>query len=199
VTLGTGPSADTAWQPQGRCIGWLDGQDLYLEPDASYAEAQALAKVQGDALSVSALTLRKRLHERRLLVSTDRARQTLMVRRTLAEQQRAVLHMHVESLSIHTAKPDIDHEPRRNGGPDVGCDVWRSLEPDSNLAPTAHDDSRIYDRNVGDVGFPQCVESVALKIDETAETSLSGLSGTSEKPDIMPDSGEANRVVWEEI
>jgi len=100
VILGTGPYVNTAWQPQGRCIGWLDGKDVYLDPEASYAEAQALAKVQGDALSVSPQTLRKRLHERRVLMSTDESRQTLTVRRKLAEQQRAVLHVHIQTLSI---------------------------------------------------------------------------------------------------
>ena len=79
---------------------------MYLEPEASYAEAQALARVQGDALSVSAQTLRKRLHERLVLVSTDESRQTLTVRRKLAEQQRSVLHVHIQTLSIDPEKPD---------------------------------------------------------------------------------------------
>jgi hypothetical protein len=35
------------WEAQGRCIGWLDGADLYLEPEASYAEAQEMARHQG--------------------------------------------------------------------------------------------------------------------------------------------------------
>ena len=31
----------------GRLLGWLDGEDLYLDPDAAYAEVQRLADEQG--------------------------------------------------------------------------------------------------------------------------------------------------------
>jgi hypothetical protein len=54
VTRATGSHATSDWQPQGRRIGWVDGEDLYLEPEASYAEAQALAVQQGEGLGVSA-------------------------------------------------------------------------------------------------------------------------------------------------
>ena len=36
-------SEDLEWRPQGKRIGWLDGTNLYLEPEASYAAAQAMA------------------------------------------------------------------------------------------------------------------------------------------------------------
>jgi transcriptional regulator with XRE-family HTH domain len=100
VTLGTGPCVNTTCQPQGRCVGWFDGKNVYLEPEASYAEAQALARVQGDALSVSSQTLRKRLHERLVLVSTDESRQTLTVRHKHVEQQRSVFLVHIQPLSV---------------------------------------------------------------------------------------------------
>ncbi len=38
-----------AWQPMGRRVGWVDGDDLYLEPEASFAEAQELARRRGTA------------------------------------------------------------------------------------------------------------------------------------------------------
>jgi hypothetical protein len=34
-------------QPGGRSIGWIDGEDLFLEPDATYAELQQFAQRQG--------------------------------------------------------------------------------------------------------------------------------------------------------
>ncbi|MGQ9576987.1 MAG: hypothetical protein ACUVUC_16920, partial [Thermoguttaceae bacterium] len=52
---------------QGMRIGWIDDEDLYLEPDAAYAVVQRLGRDVGDALAVSPQTLRKRLKERRLL------------------------------------------------------------------------------------------------------------------------------------
>ena len=43
-------AAGDSWTPLGRCIGWLDESDLYLEPEASYAEAQELSRQQGETL-----------------------------------------------------------------------------------------------------------------------------------------------------
>jgi len=84
----------------GPCVGWRDGADLYLEPHAAYRAAQAMAGDRGEALGVSVRTLSKRLHERGLLQSTDDARQTLTVRRTLAGRPRNVLHCPARLLSI---------------------------------------------------------------------------------------------------
>ncbi|MBN2430231.1 MAG: hypothetical protein JXQ27_02090, partial [Acidobacteria bacterium] len=86
--------------PSGPCVGWRDGADLYLEPHAAYRAAQAMAGDRGEALGVSVRTLSKRLHERGLLQSTDDARQTLTVRRTLAGRPRNVLHCPARLLSI---------------------------------------------------------------------------------------------------
>ena len=61
---------DVSFLPKGSRIGWVSGDDLYLEPEASYAAAQELARQQGEGLSVSPTTLRKRLHEEGLLAST---------------------------------------------------------------------------------------------------------------------------------
>src|SRR5262249_26323464 len=55
------------WQPLGRRVGWVDGTELYLEPEAAFAEVQELARHQGDSLPVSPRTLWRRLRERGLL------------------------------------------------------------------------------------------------------------------------------------
>lgn len=86
------------WRAQGQLVGWLDGQDLYLEPDPSYAAAQSLAREMGDSLGVSPRTLHKRLEERGLLASTEPGRNTRTVRRTLAGARRTVLHVHAGSI-----------------------------------------------------------------------------------------------------
>ena len=86
------------WIPQGPRIGWVAGIDLFLEPAASYQVAQQIAGAEG--LAVSQQTLRSRLGERGLLVSTDVGRQMLTVRRTLEGCPRQVLHLKVSDLVV---------------------------------------------------------------------------------------------------
>jgi hypothetical protein len=87
------------WQPQGRRVGWVDGEDLYLEPEASYAEAQRLAGEQGESLAVTSETLRRRLNQKGLLVTREDRRQKLTVRVNLEGVRRTVLHLYAESVS----------------------------------------------------------------------------------------------------
>jgi hypothetical protein len=84
------------WVPLGPRIGWVAGIDLYLEPAASYQVAQQLAG--SERLAVSEQTLRCRLRECGLLVSTDVGRQMLTVRRTLEGCPRQVLHLRASDL-----------------------------------------------------------------------------------------------------
>jgi Domain of unknown function (DUF3854)/Domain of unknown function (DUF927) len=98
------------WRPQGERVGWVDGEDLYLEPEASFAAVQKQGRDSGEALAVTGRTLRKRLHERGLLTSTDSNRQTLTVRRTFAGSRKDVLHTSKDFLSTYTDQPDLpDH------------------------------------------------------------------------------------------
>jgi hypothetical protein len=80
-----------AWLPQGTRIGWLTGRDVFLEPAASYQVAQQMAGPE--RLPVGVQTLRQRLREHGLLVSTDVGRQMLLVRRILEGCPRKVLHL----------------------------------------------------------------------------------------------------------
>jgi hypothetical protein len=129
-----------AWRPQGRRVGWLGvgaggagraqeesppgadkltaSQDsLFLEPEASYAEAQELAREQGDSLPVSPRTLWRRLRERGLLVTWDAARQRCTVRHYLGGTRRYVIHLRPGLLSAQEPdRPDQCHEnPEKNG------------------------------------------------------------------------------------
>jgi hypothetical protein len=79
------------WIPCGARIGWVAGNDLYLDSSVSYQMAQQTAGVE--PLLVSEQTLRHGLRERGLLASTDECRQTLMVRKTLERRARQVLHL----------------------------------------------------------------------------------------------------------
>jgi hypothetical protein len=95
-TIGAGTFERAEWQPQGDCVGWIDGDDLYLEPEASFATVQRMAHDGGDSLSVGIRTLLRRMDERRLLRSRDGDR--LTTRRTLQGRKRAVLHLHSDLL-----------------------------------------------------------------------------------------------------
>ena len=92
VIVGSGDYARQEWHPQGDRVGWLDDDNLYFEPEASFAVVQRLGRDTGDSLPVASKTLHKRLHEKGLLASTDVGRRKLTVRRMLERQRRAVLH-----------------------------------------------------------------------------------------------------------
>ena len=84
------------WRGQGPRIGWLDGDDLYLDPDAAYAAIQKLATEQGDAFSLTKNTLHKRLNERNLLVGVEPGHFT--TRASIEGHRRRVLHLSAPHL-----------------------------------------------------------------------------------------------------
>jgi hypothetical protein len=122
------------WQHQGRRLGWVEGSDLYLEPEAAYAEAQELARTQGDSLPVSARTLRKRLRERGLLASTDTEREVLTVRRTLEGRRREVLHLRSAVLS----PPEPDQPDQQTQKTEESGRVAGRVTPEPSQNPTSN-------------------------------------------------------------
>jgi len=90
----------SAWNPQGRRIGWVDGNDLYLDCLAAFAEVQLLAKDSGESIPITMNTLRKRLSQRGLLRSTDirGGSERLEIRKTVQGKRRSVLHLHSQDL-----------------------------------------------------------------------------------------------------
>lgn len=102
VTTRDGP--ETRWDAQGSRIGWIDGTDLYLLPEASFAEAQELARHQGEALPVQPRTLWRRMRERGLLATWDVSRQRCTIRRRLEGQdRREVIHLLADTLTDRAA------------------------------------------------------------------------------------------------
>jgi hypothetical protein len=97
------------WESQGRRIGWVHSDDVYLEPDASYAAAQEMARDQGESLAVSPRTLWKRCRERGLLAGFDARRQRNTIRRVIAAATRDVLHFRAGTLYGHP-KPSISDD-----------------------------------------------------------------------------------------
>jgi hypothetical protein len=97
-TVSVGNTVSGELQPQGKCIGWIEGDAVYLDPDGAHAEAQKLAHEQNDSLSVSCQTLGKRLHEKKYLTCMDQERERLTVRKTCQGARRQVWQLHVNSF-----------------------------------------------------------------------------------------------------
>ncbi len=93
------------WRPQGDRVGWVNGEDVFLDPDASYRAAQAVAGAGGDGLSVSARTLRKRMDEKGLLIK-EKHKDTLTVRRVMEGATRNVLYL-AKDILVEPDIPDI--------------------------------------------------------------------------------------------
>lgn len=93
---GPNGTADT-WQAQGRLIGWTDGDGVFLEPDATFAEVQKLAAEQGDLIPVTKSTVWKRLSEKGHLASTYPGR--LKVQKRIAGGVKWLVHLRAESIT----------------------------------------------------------------------------------------------------
>jgi hypothetical protein len=84
---------DYTWSPCGDRIGWTKDDEIYLDSEAALRVAQRAAG-HGHGVAVTVNTLRKRLHERGLLASTESGgRGTLTTRRLLGGRRRSVLHV----------------------------------------------------------------------------------------------------------
>jgi hypothetical protein len=90
-------------RPQGSRVGWVDGDNLYLDLDCALAAAQNMARDMGDSIVVAPRTLAKRLKEKRILKETSDSRQTTKVRRVLEGRRREVLHLAADALGNLTS------------------------------------------------------------------------------------------------
>ncbi len=99
ATVGAGEYQRDEWRPQGVRVGWLDGDDLFLNPEAAHAVAQRAGEA-GGGLGVAPKTLAKRLHESGLLRATEQGQEGggLTVRRQLEGTRRRVLHLAASAL-----------------------------------------------------------------------------------------------------
>jgi hypothetical protein len=94
------------WAPRGAKVGWVDGKNLYLEPEASYAAA----KHAGDGLVITAATLRRRLADGGFLQAVEAKRERTTVRKTIAGVRQEVLHL------AATLVVDVDEEAALSAG-----------------------------------------------------------------------------------
>jgi hypothetical protein len=96
------------WEPLGDCIGWIDDNDIYLEPMAAFRAAQVAGRDIGELLAVSEQTLKKRLREKGFLASADLSRETHTVRRSIAGTSKNVLHFRRSTLLPEVSDADED-------------------------------------------------------------------------------------------
>lgn len=93
---------------QGRCIGWVDGDNLYLESAVAYHVVQSLCRDTSDVV-MTEQTLRKRLNEKGLLASVSGKRNSLMIRKSVAGSSKNVLHLRRSTLlpeGVGDGEPD---------------------------------------------------------------------------------------------
>jgi hypothetical protein len=184
--------------PRGDRIGWLDGDDLYLEPTAAFGVAQAMSREAGEAIPIAERTLRKRLHERGLLLSTDAKRETLTVRRMLCGSLKNVLHFRKDSLL--SAEPDIPDIPSAGqsetpaGDRNVGSECQNSERPDNDYdRATARQSNNLglacRDCRVRETGTPSEEKQLAFHQNQPSAT-----SGNNGNPTVAPDMSSDDEV-----
>jgi hypothetical protein len=101
----TRANGSNCWTPQGIKVGWLKRENVYLDPTISFAAASQLGKEIGQGITISLMTLQRRLKQSGLLASTEEGRETNTVRLYVEGARRNVLHFSPDTLSGYK-KPD---------------------------------------------------------------------------------------------
>ena len=106
------------WISQGSRIGWVEGDNLYLDPEAAFAAAQKMARDQGSSLPITSRTLWKRLEEKGHLTTTEQGRNTC--RQTINGRRKRVLHLFAALLCHKTGPigptgPEVAEMPQLKG------------------------------------------------------------------------------------
>jgi hypothetical protein len=114
----SGGGESGAWREQGDRIGWVEGADLYVQPDAAYRCAKRMG--DADGIVVGPRTLRRRLREAGLLLSTEPGRDTTTIRKTIEGQRREVLHLSTAALLSDGSDQTDRSDPSRPSGPGAG-------------------------------------------------------------------------------
>lgn len=89
----------TILRPMGELIGWVDGEDLYLEPNAAYAVAKLQAQRQGLNIAVGAKALARQLRDAGRLASVEPGQDSHLVRRVIQGVRRRVMHFAAEQMA----------------------------------------------------------------------------------------------------
>jgi hypothetical protein len=122
--LGPGPNYSRVWQPLGLKIGWVQGENLYLEPEGAFAVAQQLARNQGEPLASGQAALIKQLGGRRLLLADPRndseGKNRSTLRKTCEGYRRTVLGFRLAAViagNPGVVESEAEGEGGRGGAP----------------------------------------------------------------------------------
>jgi hypothetical protein len=94
--IGAGQNTWDEWRPGGKCIGWIDGDNLFLNHNAAYEMVSERASRSGHAIAINARTVWKRLAERGLLLTAKTGRNLADV--TVAGARKQVVHLSATSV-----------------------------------------------------------------------------------------------------
>jgi hypothetical protein len=101
-TVGTGEHARDEWHPLGPCIGWVQADRLYLEPEAAFHVVQRFAEGQQAPLPITQRILWKRMREHGMLVTQPSQAQNT-VSRDIGPDKKS---KRVLDLSVALLSPD---------------------------------------------------------------------------------------------
>jgi len=123
--LGSGDFEREQWRPQGARVGWIEGDDLYLNGEAAFKAAQRMG-TDIDRISIGMKTLFRRLREAGLLASWDKTRGKNTVRVHLQGSRRSVLHLRASYVVERAQRAQEAQEPsldQKKGslGPESGA------------------------------------------------------------------------------
>ena len=93
----TGGAMGGEWRPQGVCIGWVDSEHIYLDPDAALVAAQQAAPAS-ESLAITSRALGGALKQGKYLASTDESRGKNKVRKTINGVRREVFVLPIGAL-----------------------------------------------------------------------------------------------------
>lgn len=102
--VGDNKHEEETWIGGGTRIGWVEGDDLYLDPLAAYKAVKEMGHSLGDDVVTTELTLRKFLAQNGLLASTglQGSRKTITIRRRIGNGRYDVLHVKAKVGGIVT-------------------------------------------------------------------------------------------------
>jgi hypothetical protein len=125
----------SVWKPRGAAVGWIIGQNVYLDPDGAYAVVQKLSSTQGSSIPLTQRALQKQLHERGFLAGVDK--EALTVQKQIGGTRRRVLHILAQKFEERSGGLDNKEEAASPGGSadgDLPCPVTEFEEGSGGLS-----------------------------------------------------------------
>jgi len=90
-------NSHSPWSASGDKIGWLNGNELFLQPENAFGVAQTMARNQNDSLPLSKATLLRRMAEGKW-IRQDSDKKTTLKRTILGKRQRVIVFPSANSV-----------------------------------------------------------------------------------------------------